>query len=459
MEKKSMGQFIAVLRKAKGMTQRELAEMLGVSDKAVSRWERDECAPDISALPVLAEIFDITVDELLRGERSAKEEAPTKGAVERSEKQLKRLLKLSREKYQKRSIISVGIALVGLIAGSICNFAFLRSYLGCYLSLPFILGGAICQSIFTIDAFSALRDSEVEEDTLLREKKWYISIAYFIFSLIILILLPCIIFGFSGGAYYGIEFDDWLGTSAVFSLILAVVLLSVYAILLSALKKKNSIYVPQKEKEKAPELKRLFRVQFIKAVALFALSVTALTVCTTAIQKSHGQKFTDLEEFKTFMETPVEYRDYALATTMTVPTVTEAPATEYEEADVGNYEVYDEYAESDSESDLTEIADYIDDYIETETYFFEDGYLKEKLLSEDGSEVILEYVHRNEAVSSMQIDWVGGEPIIYVLTFEEARTVNELGNRATGVFFAAVIVEAVALAVDYMRKRKRILGE
>ena len=42
MEKKSIGQFIAVLRKASGMTQMQLAERLNVSDKAVSRWERDE---------------------------------------------------------------------------------------------------------------------------------------------------------------------------------------------------------------------------------------------------------------------------------------------------------------------------------------------------------------------------------------------------------------------------------
>lgn len=46
MEKKTIGSFIAALRKANGLTQKELAEKLNVSDKAVSRWERDECYPD-----------------------------------------------------------------------------------------------------------------------------------------------------------------------------------------------------------------------------------------------------------------------------------------------------------------------------------------------------------------------------------------------------------------------------
>ena len=66
MEKKTIGTFIAVLRKANGMTQQELADKLNISNKAVSRWERNECAPDISLIPALAEIFDVTCDELLK---------------------------------------------------------------------------------------------------------------------------------------------------------------------------------------------------------------------------------------------------------------------------------------------------------------------------------------------------------------------------------------------------------
>ena len=64
MEKKTIGQFIAALRKANGMTQKELAEQLSVSDKSVSRWERDESAPDLSLIPVIAEIFGVTSDEI-----------------------------------------------------------------------------------------------------------------------------------------------------------------------------------------------------------------------------------------------------------------------------------------------------------------------------------------------------------------------------------------------------------
>ena len=66
MSKKTLGMMIASLRKEKRMTQIELAEKMGVTDKAVSKWERDLDCPDVSTLPKLAEVFDISVDELMQ---------------------------------------------------------------------------------------------------------------------------------------------------------------------------------------------------------------------------------------------------------------------------------------------------------------------------------------------------------------------------------------------------------
>lgn len=63
--KKTLGMMIAELRKEKGMTQLELAEKMGVTDKAVSKWERDLSCPDINSLPNLAEILGVSVDELM----------------------------------------------------------------------------------------------------------------------------------------------------------------------------------------------------------------------------------------------------------------------------------------------------------------------------------------------------------------------------------------------------------
>lgn len=65
----TIGKRIAELRKNKGLKQEELAEMLGVSGQAVSKWENDQTCPDISLLPQLAKILGVTVDELLSGKQ------------------------------------------------------------------------------------------------------------------------------------------------------------------------------------------------------------------------------------------------------------------------------------------------------------------------------------------------------------------------------------------------------
>ena len=72
--KKTLGTVIAELRKQHGMTQLELAEKMGVTDKAVSKWERDLSCPDINSLPTLAEVLGVSVEELMQTKKDA--EAP-----------------------------------------------------------------------------------------------------------------------------------------------------------------------------------------------------------------------------------------------------------------------------------------------------------------------------------------------------------------------------------------------
>lgn len=70
----STGRLIARLRGEKGLTQRELAEMLSVSDKAVSKWERDGGLPDVGLLPALASALGVDVDALLSGSLTQNDE-------------------------------------------------------------------------------------------------------------------------------------------------------------------------------------------------------------------------------------------------------------------------------------------------------------------------------------------------------------------------------------------------
>ena len=69
-KKHSVGKIIAELRKEKGWTQVELAEKLQVSDKAVSKWEKDDAFPSVEFFPVLAELFGVSIDYLMTGKKA-----------------------------------------------------------------------------------------------------------------------------------------------------------------------------------------------------------------------------------------------------------------------------------------------------------------------------------------------------------------------------------------------------
>ncbi|MBR3693441.1 MAG: helix-turn-helix transcriptional regulator, partial [Erysipelotrichales bacterium] len=96
MEQEKIGKFIATLRKEKNMTQMELANRIQVSDRTISKWERGRGLPELSLLVPLCEVLEISVNELLSGERLSKEvyqehlEENILNTIEYSEKKIKR---------------------------------------------------------------------------------------------------------------------------------------------------------------------------------------------------------------------------------------------------------------------------------------------------------------------------------------------------------------------------------
>lgn len=106
----NFGEFIYTMRKEKGWTQSELADKLGITNKAVSKWETGDAFPETAQLVPLATLFDITVDELLRGEKNPNIERE-KPQVIQEPKELKPMTK-----KQAISIASaIGLILVGVM--------------------------------------------------------------------------------------------------------------------------------------------------------------------------------------------------------------------------------------------------------------------------------------------------------------------------------------------------------
>ncbi|MBO5153494.1 MAG: helix-turn-helix transcriptional regulator [Eubacterium sp.] len=108
MDKERMGAFISRIRKEKKLTQKELAEQLHVTDKAVSKWERGMSYPDISMLESIAEILEISVLELLEGERISDD-----ASIEKEEAQqlLCKSISISDDEINRKHIRSKSIIL------------------------------------------------------------------------------------------------------------------------------------------------------------------------------------------------------------------------------------------------------------------------------------------------------------------------------------------------------------
>lgn len=135
--KLTLGAFIAQLRKEKGFTQKQLSEILGVSDKTVSHWEREESSPDISLLPLLANTLGVTVDELLAGEK--KEPTYTEEIIPEKTEEMKMSCQAPEEensedtalfhttdtlyqKFKTKNYISIALSLIALLCGEIANY-------------------------------------------------------------------------------------------------------------------------------------------------------------------------------------------------------------------------------------------------------------------------------------------------------------------------------------------------
>ena len=219
MEKKTIGSFISALRRAAGMTQRDLAEQLNVSDKAVSRWERDESAPDLTLLPLIADLFGITVDELLRGQRRPVTDAAPLAehtndtddaaapATQTPTKRQKMLFGNRLRKQKMLNYIPLGLFAIGVIAALLCNYAFTRAALGFFLGLLFEVATVVCSIAF---GSAAMPVTEEDYDSVLLQdyKKSVIRTAYLPISLAVLtlplLMLLVIIWG-AYGPYFGFD--------------------------------------------------------------------------------------------------------------------------------------------------------------------------------------------------------------------------------------------------------------
>lgn len=157
--KNQLGANIAAFRKREGMTQASLAERINFSDKAVSKWERGESVPDVLTLMELAQLFDITVDDLLKDHNALPENV---GKVEQvMGKAVEKTLKRKADKRIICQLCSVLVWFVALLTFVICStLGIEKTWLSFFVAVP-------VNCIVLLSLRSAWKD--------FRSNKWLIS--------------------------------------------------------------------------------------------------------------------------------------------------------------------------------------------------------------------------------------------------------------------------------------------
>ena len=305
MNNKTLGQFIAENRKEKGLTQRELSEMLQVSDKTISHWERDESSPDITILPELSAIFGITVDELLKREKNpplcaeviTSQSENSMKESENSEKPHREITAEERfRRYRLLSFIGTFFGALALIS-VISSGTFLMDFFGYYSSLDiartFPLLGALRNIVFSLIASVASRiyfshifiPKEESDDNI------YIYKANRIFTFNLYLIFAVITFGVA--ALIDIPYITLFALTALFTVI------GIVAI--DSLLKAKGFLKPKNEK-----LFRLRLITIIVAAALILLGGGFWGFAEIWTPTPKEIVFDNIDEFVEYMETPCE---------------------------------------------------------------------------------------------------------------------------------------------------------
>ena len=417
MEKKTIGSFNAALRKANGLTQKQLAEMLNVSDKSVSRWERDECAPDLTLIPVMAEIFGVTSDELLRGERRSPDAAP-EYTEKKTEKQLRHTLNSTLTKFRVRSVISIGLALLGLIAAMICNFGFNRGYLGFYIGLIFYLAAVLTETVFLTLALSGVAGEEFDgpelqgcKRSMIRLAQLVISGAVVLFAATLPLLTEC------WDPYVGLGGQWWFRTALIFGGIAAVLCLILCRAISVSVARKSG-WMTERE-ERLLKLRRRVALTALTVILVTALGQWAFNGITDGMSLVPGIEFDNWEDFKTYIETPTSDDN--------------KPLTFH-------------HSEESEDVYTTPDGDYV--YIWTADYSW---------FEKDGT-VLCEFVKRNEYIwiYSANADTPDLLPIT-VYTQEHRWETYEIINTVNVIIVLLYVLEIAVFSVIYVKKRKNVI--
>lgn len=424
MEKKTLGAFLAALRKASGMTQKQLADKLNVSDKAVSRWERDESAPDLTLIPVIAEVFGVTSDELLRGQRASPEDIPERISG-KAEKQIRHILRKTLTKFKIQSAISITVALAGLIGAMILNLGFLRAYVGFFVGCLFYVVASVCQVIFLILLRSAVDPEEMEPEMTAPVLKTAVLGSELVFGIIWFLFSACIpLVMWTHDTYLGLSAGSWLEYGLFFGMLSTLPAFGVCAII----NLKRGYWSTRVLKTPLGKLRvRSFCLALASVTVLGVLHIgLAIYLSESGVMMEPTRSFSSWEDFKEYMETPMDYDGQPMT---------------YQDGYSRDGVLYMNYVTEDGG-----IYTFRFDELLTDIY----AHLNDE---EDGVPPVVQYRKLNMSVASMTFG-SGSDLLLPVQVFSYT-ALQEGNQKAENILLIFAVLYPPALAAVYIRYQKK----
>ncbi len=197
------------------MTQQEVAKSLGITDKTVSKWETGNGYPDITMIPALAELFGVTTDEILQGQRIIKEKDTAGRASAETQRQKAYLLNSTGDRVNNRILCSLGASVGSVVTLYLLGSTMFYAPICCGVSMLL----CIVSVVIALSALSKARfvsgDREIDKAApsamkAFREtvvKRMRLSFAGIAYSLT-LSLIIWVVLGTSGGSITAFELYD-----------------------------------------------------------------------------------------------------------------------------------------------------------------------------------------------------------------------------------------------------------
>ena len=311
MTKITMGTFIASLRKENGFTQKDIANKLNVSDKTVSRWERDEGYPDLSLIPVIAEIFNVSCDEILNGRFIKNTELNNQKDDEHlNKKQLNHILNHAMHKFENSNIITIAIIITGFIIAMIANFGFYEARIGFFIGILFLMISIVQNKISYNNFIYSIIHEDFDAQILKPYKYKRFKITQIINLFIItsfIALLPLILLVSGNNQGVGMIYFEFLALVIILGVVLYKLFWEVIIIKVAI---KKDLVIENESFTKMFSIQKLKNksVMIFAALSLFVMiiQIVYFNTCST-LMMSENNKFNNFDDFISHMKNEIDY--------------------------------------------------------------------------------------------------------------------------------------------------------